>query len=92
MGRQLNAFSQTGDALRNAQQSQSAQSSQLETRAADGPTKEDESSDESSDDDDNEDENDGQEKPPVFHHEIWRRLLRRARRSGLRYGLLPWSP
>lgn len=52
--------------------------------AGDNAAEEDESSEDEDDDEDG-----GEQKTPVYHHEIWKKLLRKgSMRGGLRYGLL----
>ena len=49
----------------------------------------DESDGEDEDDDDGDDnDDDGEDKPPVYHYKIWKKLLRQGSMGGLlRYGL-----
>ena len=71
--------------MRSASESQSTRFPQR--RPADEGSESEEESSESEDDG----EDDGGEKPPVYHHEIWKKLLRKASMGGLlRYGLLLW--
>lgn len=69
--------------MRSASESQSTRFPQR--RPADEGSESEEESSETEDDG----EVDGGEKPPVYHHEIWKKLLRKASMGGLlRYGLL----
>lgn len=82
-GQWLTALLSTGEVARSAPERQSARFPHRGQQADDGSDEEDESS---------EDEDDGEEKAPVYHHEIWKKLVRKGRMGGLlRYGLLLWS-
>ena len=86
-GQWLTALLSTGEVARSAPERQSARFPHRGQRADDGSGEEDESSE-----DENDDEDDGEEKAPVYHHEIWKKLVRKGKMGGLlRYGLLLWS-
>ncbi|CAF9921685.1 MAG: hypothetical protein ALECFALPRED_001856 [Alectoria fallacina] len=68
----------SGEVARSAPERQSARFPHRGQRADDGSDEEDESSE-----DEDDDEDDGEEKAPVYHHEIWKKLLRKGKMGGL---------
>ena len=84
--RKLTALSYTGEAERSVQESRSAPFPQRRPAERGSDGEDEDSEDEDDGDDDGED--DGEEKPPVYHHQIWRQLLRKGSMGGLlSYGL-----
>lgn len=68
---------------------QSAQGPPSGLGAEEDSAEEDEGEEVESSEDEGDEEEGGEEKPPIHHHEIWEKLLRKASQGGqLNYGLL----
>ena len=83
----------TGEAAASAKQRQRASFPQRQPVGDDesdgeGDDDDDDDEDDDNDNDDNDDDG-GEDKPPIYHYKIWRKLLREGSMGGLlRYGLL----